>query len=284
MNQSETDFEFDKIRVELVDGIVDATIDNGPINLIDRGLFRELRNLPGYVLAHPEARVLRLRSANPQFFLAHFDVELILASRAAVDTAQPVVKPQSLHSFHQMCEEFRQLPVPTICEIGGRVGGGGGELAASCDMRFGAIGQTILCQMEVPLGILPGGSGTQRLPRMVGRGRALEIVLGGDDIDASTLESWGWLNRALAPEALAPFVQSLIERLAALPPDAVRLAKQSVLAATPDPTPGLLNEAFLFDQTLRYPESKQRMESFLSKGGQTIAGEMRVGDLGAELG
>ncbi len=284
MDQLETDPKFDKIRVEVVDGVVDAAIDNGPINLIDRSLFRELRKLPSYVVAHPEARVLHLRSANPKFFLAHFDVELILASQAAVDSAQPIVKPESLHGFHQMCEDFRQLPIPTICEISGRVGGGGGELAASCDMRFGAIGKTILCQMEVPLGILPGGSGTQRLPSMVGRGRALEIVLSGDDVDGATLERWGWLNRALAPEALAPFVKSLVQRLAAMPADAVRLAKQSVLAAMPDPTPGLLNEAFLFDQTLRYPESKQRMESFLAKGGQTIAGEMRVGDLGAELG
>ena len=175
------------------------------------------------------------------------------------------------------------MPIPTICEIGGRVGGGGGEMAASCDMRFGSAATT-LCQMEVPLGILPGGTGTQRLPRLLGRGRAMEIVLGGDDIDGETLERWGWLNRALPAGELRAFVDNLANRIASFPPEAVSRAKASVLAAGPDPTEGMLNEAFLFQETLRYPSSQQRMRAFLARGGQTPDGELRVGALGAELG
>ncbi len=176
------------------------------------------------------------------------------------------------------------MPIPTICEISGRVGGGGGELAASCDMRFGAAGSTILCQMEVPLGILPGGTGTQRLHHLVGRGRAMEIVLAGDDIDAETLAAWGWLNRAFDPAELAGRVDALAARLALMPPEAVSRAKASVLAATPDPTPGLIEEAFLFQETLRTDAAQQRMRNFLGRGGQTVEGEKRVGALGAELG
>ena len=183
-----------------------------------------------------------------------------------------------------MCERYRTMAIPTICEIAGRVGGGGGEFAASCDMRFGVIDSTILCQMEVPLGILPGGTGTQRLPALLGRGRALEIVLGGDDIDAVTLAQWGWLNRALPADELRSHVDRLAARIASFPPAAVSRGKASVLAASPDPTPGLLEEAFLFQETLRTEAAQERMRNFLARGGQTREGELRVGALGAEIG
>ena len=90
------------------------------------------------------------------------------------------------------------MPKITIAQIEGRVGGGGCELIQAFDMRFGVVDKTVINQMEVPLGILPGGGGTQRLPRLLGRGRALEIVLGGEDLDAATAERWGLLNRAFA--------------------------------------------------------------------------------------
>ena len=150
----------------------------------------------------------------------------------------------------------RTMPKATIAEIDGRVGGGGSEFASSCDMRFGAIGRTVVNQMEVPLGILPGGTGTQRLPRLVGRGRAMEIVLGGVDIDAVTAERWGYLNRALEPTELRPFVDALATRIAGFPAGAIALAKQSVLNAERLPlAEGLAEESFLFQQTLARPGS-----------------------------
>lgn len=272
--------EFRVMRVEARDGVLEAVIDNPPINLITRDLYRDLVQLVEVADAAADARVLVLRSANPDFFIAHYDVEAILTF--PIDS--PAERSDELNAFHQLCERLRTMPIPTICEIGGRVGGGGGELAASCDMRFGAKGATTLCQMEVPLGILPGGTGTQRLPRLVGRGRAMEIVLSGDDIDAETLEAWGWLNRALAPDDLQAHVAALATRLASMPPEAVSRAKAAVLAATPDPTPGLLEEAFLFQETVRTDAAQTRMQNFLERGGQTVDGEKRVGALGAELG
>ena len=91
-----------------------------------------------------------------------------------------------LNPFHVMCEAFRTMPKATIAVIEGRVGGGGSELALSCDMRFAAIGSAVLSQPEVALGIIPGGTGTARLGRLAGRSRALEIILGCDDFDALT--------------------------------------------------------------------------------------------------
>ncbi len=272
--------EFSVVSVTVTDGVAVAVIDNPPINLFTVQLFADMRALPDHVEHHTDARVLVVRSANPDFFIAHYDVEQILLA----PTDEPPERGTELKGFHKMCERYRTMAIPTIFEIAGRVGGGGAELSASADMRFGAVGKTKLCQMEVPLGILPGGSGTQRLPRLVGRNRAMEIVLGGDDIDAETLNAWGWLNRALAPDELTGFVDAFAARIAGFPPEAVSRAKASVLAAGPDPTEGLLTEALLFQETLRYPSSQQRMRAFLERGGQTPEGELRVGALGAELG
>ena len=146
-------------------------------------------------------------------------------------------------------------------------------------MRFGAIGQTVINQMEVPLGILPGGTGTQRLPRLVGRGRAMEIILGGVDIDAETAESWGLLNRALPPEELRPHVTALAKRIAGFPPVAVAAAKAAVANAdTMSLHDAMLEEAFLFQQTLRDPQARRRMEKFIEDGGQTRDGEKNLLD------
>jgi enoyl-CoA hydratase/carnithine racemase len=273
-------YDYELVRVSVEDGVAVAVLDNPPVNVMTVPLYHQLAAFADEVAADDEARVVVLRSANPDFFIAHYDVAAIL--RFPTDT-EPV-RADELSRFHAMTERFRTMPKATICEIAGRVGGGGGELAASCDLRFGALGRTVLCQMEVPLGILPGGSGTQRLPRLVGRNRALEIILGGDDIDADTLDRWGWLNRALPADELGPFVDRLAARIASFPPVAVREAKAATLAAEDDPVPGLIEEAYRFQVTLRDPASTRRMQNFLARGGQTAEGESRVGALGAELG
>src|SRR3954447_15628075 len=207
-----------KLRVELTGGpdsvVAWATIDNPPVNLLDRSLYRELREFAARAATDDQIRVVVLQSADPEFFIAHFDVETIL--RFPVDGH--AVRSEQLNPFHEMCERFRTMPKPTIAKVAGRVGGGGSELAASCDMRFGLLGATIVNQMEVPIGILPGGTGTQRLPRLMGRGRALELILGGIDLDAATAERWGYLNRAFATTAeLDAHVADLAERMAGYP-------------------------------------------------------------------
>ncbi len=124
------------------------------------------------------------------------------------------------------------------------------------------------------MGILPGGGGTQRLPRLMGRGRALEVVLGCEDFDAQLAERYGWINRALPADELAPFVERLARRIASFPPDAVRLAKRSVDAADGSLRDGLLDEGHFFNLTLTDPELDARMEGALARGAQTRKGEM----------
>lgn len=273
-------YDYETLQIEIDDGVAFAMIDAPPMNVMVRGLFADLAKFGAAVAEDDEVRVVVLRSADPDFFIAHFDVSAILQFPS---DGEPERAPE-LGGFHRMCETYRTMPKATIAEIGGRVGGGGNELAMSCDMRFGAIGRTIVNQMEVPLGILPGGTGTQRLPRLVGRGRAMEIILGGGDIDAATAEAWGLLNRALAPDELRPFVTTLARRIASYPRTAIALAKQSVANADTLPLhDGMLDEAHLFQQTLRDPEAQRRMQQFLDVGGQTRDGELRLTELITEL-
>ena len=219
------------------------------------------------------------KSAHPDFFLAHFDVEAILQFPTDGDAERSI----ELNPFHLMCERLRTMDKVTIAQIEGRVGGGGSELVSSMDMRFGVIGKTVVNQMEVPLGILPGGGGTQRLPRLVGRGRAMEIILGAQDLDAETAERWGYLNRIYAPADIDQAVNELASALRDFPQPAVRLAKASVNAAELPLAQGLQEEAYLFARLLRTSQAQQAMQKFMAMGGQTHEGEMRVADLVDEV-
>jgi enoyl-CoA hydratase/carnithine racemase len=259
-------------------GVATVTIDNGPVNLFDLGLYNGLAELSHVLAADDDVRVVVLRSANPDFFIAHFDVGLILKFPGDMPP------PTELSPFHAMCEAMRTMPKATIAVVEGRVGGGGSELLLSCDMRFAAIGRAVFNQPEVALGIIPGGTGTVRLGRLLGRSRALEVILGCDDVDARTAEAWGWVNRALPDGELWPFVDRLAARIASFPPLAVREAKASVLSVEKGIEADLLAEAAAFNRTLGDPRARAAMEKFMATGGQTPAAELRLGEFAGELG
>jgi enoyl-CoA hydratase/carnithine racemase len=256
--------KYSTLRVRVDDGVAFATIDNPPINLLDLGLIGDLDGLGRELEQARDIRVVVFDSADEEFFIAHADVELIQRLPREVPP-----KAESLTGFHAMVDRLRTLPQATIACIEGRARGGGSEFVLSLDMRFGALGHAVLGQPEVALGILPGGSGTQRLPRLIGRSRALEVILGCGDFPADIAERYGYLNRALPPDQLRPFVQRLARRIASFPTEAIRLAKQAVLEADKDVVGGLIEEAHLFNQTLATPEAQRRMTRFLDLGGQT---------------
>ena len=280
MSKTNVTYTYDTLSVALQDGVLYATISNPPVNVMTLGLYADLVDFTAKVAADDAVRVVVMQSADPEFFIAHFDVSVILTF--PIDTAPE--RATSLSPFHTMCELMRTMGKPTIAKLAGRVGGGGNEFAAACDMRFGVRDRTIINQMEVPLGILPGGGGTQHLPRLMGRSRALEVILGAEDLDAETAERWGYLNRIFPDTAtLDSFVERLALRMAAWPAGAVALAKASVLNAEPPMTEGLLDEAFLFQQTLRLPAARINMQAAMVQGAQTRAGEARIGALMAEV-
>ena len=182
-----------------------------------------------------------------------------------------------------MCEAMRTMPKATIAVIEGRVGGGGSELALSCDMRFAALGRAVFNQPEVALGIIPGGSGTVRLGRLIGRSRALEVILGCDDVDAATAERWGWVNRALPPTSCGRSSTAWPRGSPASRRIAVRAAKESVLRAERGVVEDLLAEGVAFQGTLGDPGAAAPDGEFMAGGGQTREGELRLGELAGEL-
>jgi enoyl-CoA hydratase/carnithine racemase len=272
---SSHDQGFKALKLYVERGVAWLTIDHPPINLLDLLLIQELDRMGRALESDDFVRVVVLQSANPDFFIAHADVRLIQQLPKNVPQ-----KPTRLSAFHQMVERFRTMPKATIGKIEGRARGGGSELLLSLDMRFGAIGRAIVSQPEVAVGIIPGGSGTQRLPRLVGRGRALEVILGCQDFSAELAERYGYINRALPAQELTRFVESLAYRIASFPASAIALAKASVDAAELPTVAGLLEEAHCFNQSLASQEAQERMAAFMAAGGQTYAVELA--GIGAE--
>jgi len=252
------------LKVRSSEGVAFVTIDHPPINLFDLALILVVDRVGRELEADADVRAVVVDSADPDFFIAHADVELILA---ASDEARETPKEPSL--FQQMVDRFRSMPKATIAMIEGICRGGGSELVLSMDMRFAALGKAALAQPEVAVGIIPGGSGTQRLPRLMGRGRALEVILGCEDFSAEQAERYGYVNRALPPEELRPFVENLAYRIASFPAEAIACAKAAVLAAEPPVAPGLTEEARLFEESAASPTARERMRAFLNAGGQT---------------
>jgi enoyl-CoA hydratase/carnithine racemase len=270
---------YEALRVAVADGIARVTIDHPPINLFDLQLMLELDRFGREVAEDASVRVMVVDSADPDFFIAHADVTLILG----LPREERSETNAELGFFHAMCDRFRTMPKATIAVIEGRVRGGGSEFVSSFDMRFASRERAVFGQPEAALGIIPGGGGTQRLPTLLGRARALEVTLGCGDVDGPLAEQWGWVNRALPDDELRPFVDALAARIASFPPKAIAAVKASVDSGVLDPVPGLCQEELVFTQTLLDPEAIRRMELFMSIGGQTREVELDLTDIYSRL-
>ena len=256
-------------------GVATVVIDNPPINLFDMPMIEEMTRLGQQLDEDDEVRVVVFESANPDFFIAHVDVNMILGIPVT-----SVEKPTKLSFFHEMLEKFRTMPKVTIGKVEGRARGGGSELLLALDMRFGAIGKAVLNQPEISSGIIPGGGGSTRLPRLIGRGRALEVIMSCEDFSAELAERYGYINRALPPEELGPFVDKLARRIASFPPQAIALAKAAVDAGEGMPTrQALMEEDHCMNQALATDAAREGMQGFLDIGGQTREVELELGEV-----
>src|SRR4029077_5019040 len=198
--------------------------DNPPLNIVGAGMFEGLQDLLARMDATPSLRVVVFDSANPEFYLAHFDLSDPSGSLGLIRTAGPTGLPVLTDTFVRLTRS----PVVSIAKIRGRVRGVGSEFVLACDMRFASREKTVLAQVEVGSGVHPGGGGTERLPQLVGRGRALEIVLGANDFDGETAERYGYVNRALPDRELDGFVDGLARRIASFDRRPIAAAKHLV--------------------------------------------------------
>jgi enoyl-CoA hydratase/carnithine racemase len=260
---------FDTLRLERDAGVAFVTIDHPPINLLDGALITDLNRLYDVVADDDDVRVVVFRSADADFFIAHADVAMIAAMPREPGTAAAVL--QGIDGF---MERWRTIPKITIAQLEGRARGGGSEFALALDMRFAAIGRARLAQPEVALGIIPGAGGTQRLARLLGRARALEVIVGCADVDAELAERYGWVNRALAADEIGAFVDRLARRIASFPAHAVRLAKSAVDAGAPAYDDGLAAERMAFGETLADPGLDARFDRAFTAGIQTRDAEL----------
>ena len=278
MSESETP-SYNHLQLFSESQVLWVTIDNPPINLITKSLLVDLIRLSNWLENDTEHIVVVFQSANPNFFLAHFDVTALLGDQNDQQNSED----HELNIFDALCERLRFSSKVTICKISGRIGGGGSEIAMACDMRFAALGKTIMNQMEVPIGIIPGGGGTQRLPYLVGYSRAAELILGGVDLDAQTGDDWGYFTRALPPEELDDYVEWLALRIASFDPAAVKGAKSSLLNSVPSLKNSLIKESQIFNDLCYSQDGQESLRRFLDLGGQTVEGELQISDLSTKV-
>ncbi|RDI66935.1 enoyl-CoA hydratase/isomerase family protein [Nocardia pseudobrasiliensis] len=245
------------IRVEVAKGVAWAIFENPPINLVDEAMKKDLVQFLDQVADDDAVRVIVFESADPDFFLAHLDV--------TGGASTPSNPPFSV----AIAQRLARLPKVSIAKIAGRARGAGSEIALACDMRFASLERAILGQPEVAVGLFPGGGGIQRLPRLIGRGRSLEVILGADDFPASVAERYGWVNRALPDAELDLFVDQLACRIASFPAEALATAKKLVDKISLPDDAVLAAENRLFWQAMANPEARRRLQRMLEDGLQT---------------
>jgi enoyl-CoA hydratase/carnithine racemase len=200
-----------------------ATLDNPPLNIMGPAMIAELSVLIGLIEADERLKVIVFDSSIPEFFMAHYDVLGDLR-----DSLEVPPGPTGMHPFTDFLVRLSRAPVVSVCSVCGRATGSGSEIALACDIRFASRENSVLSHWEVGVGFPPGGGPTARLPRLVGRSRALEILLGTDDINGDLAERYGYVNRSVPDAELDSFVDAFARRVASFDRDAIALTKSLV--------------------------------------------------------
>ena len=204
-------------------GYCRVTFDHPPINAITATMIAELAELVDLIEVDPDLNVVVFDSANPEFYLGHFDVENDPGRTAALGVA-----PTGLHAWLDLLVRLSRAPVVSVAAIRGRAQGAGSEFALACDLRFAARENTLLGRFEIGAGVIPGGGPMARLSRLVGRGRALEILLVADDFDGPGAERYGYVNRAIDDDRLDDEVEAIAARLQRIDHEAIARTKSCV--------------------------------------------------------
>jgi len=237
-----------------------VVFDYPPFNMVDDTIFQSLQDLLARMDASPTLRVVVFESAIPDFYLAHFDLT------GKIGNIMTAVGRSGLPILMDTFVRLTKSAVVSIAKIRGCVRGVSSEFVLACDMRFASRENTRLGQPEVGVGVHPGGGGAERLPHLVGRGRALEIILSGNDFDGDTAERYGYVNRALPDSELDGFVDALARRIASFDRRALAAAKDLVNQVSLPSADSLLEALNSFETALTWPETQQRVEALFKRG------------------
>lgn len=251
----------------------EVTFANPPLNIVGPSEVRELVSIVDQIEADPTVQVVVFDSAVPDYFIAHYDL-----LKPLQDSTGMAPGPTGMHPVPDLMVRLARLNVVTIVSIRGRATGIGSELALAADMRFASREKAVLSQFEVSAGFVAGGGPMARLPRLVGRGRALEILLGSDDINGDLAERYGYVNRALPDAELDGFVDGLARRIAGFDHQALIDTKKLVNLASLPPDAEMQPGWDAFITSVQRPGAQARLKSLVGKGLQT------PGDIEKHLG
>ena len=246
-----------------------------PMNLLGPELVRDLVTLLERAESDDTVRVLVFTSADPDYFISHVDLTRIPEYRA--EAAALVGEPSIALLFRHLSASR----LVTVAQIEGRVRAAGSEFVLACDMRFAARGSAVFGQFEPAFGLLPGGGGVQHLVRLMGRSRALEVMLSAEDYDADLAERYGWINRALPADEVGGFVTALARRIAGFPGGGHVAVKDRVNAVALAPPADFRRDSDVFGERVREIEVQRRIQAAMDRGLQTRDAEL---DLAGMLG
>jgi len=265
------------IKVRQERAVLFAEMSSPPMNLLGPELVRDLVALIQQAEADHTFKVLVFKSADRDYFISHVDVTRIKEYRAE---AAKLTGEASIAMLFRYLSASRLV---TIAQIEGRVRGAGSEFVLACDMRFASREAAIFSQIEAAFGQLPGGGATQHLTRLMGRARALEVILSAEDYDAEMAERYGWINRALTENALGDFVKALAHRIASFPAAGHVVVKDRVNAIALAPAEDFRRDSDLFAEGVRNPEAQSRIQAAMKRGFQTREAEMTLAQVLGEL-
>lgn len=253
-----------------------VTLDNPPLNLFDGAMTAGLKALIEQLDGDDRVAVVVFDSAVPDFFMAHLD----LAEAEDLDLAPG---PTGLSPWPDVALRLQQAPYITVASVRGRARGVGSEFVQAMDIRFASREKAILGQLEAGCGLFPGGGGMERLPRLVGRSRAIEIMVSADDYDADTAELYGWINRAIPDAQLDDYVDRFARRVASFERPAIATIKELVNQRTGLPSVGDLEQSQQrFFELLSGEAAQARVADLFQRGLQQV-GSLEL-NMGEELG
>jgi enoyl-CoA hydratase/carnithine racemase len=257
-----------------------VTFDIPPFNIFGPETIPQLDEAITQLEKDPRVKVVVFDSAVPGFFLTHYDFVPPLS-----DTTSLAPGPTGLPPLTDLFVRLSRAAVVSIALIRGRATGVGSELSLASDMRFASREKAILSQWEVGAGLVPGGGPMARLPRLIGRGRALEVLLSGNDIDGPLAELYGYVNRSLPDAELDAFVDSLALRIAAFDRQAITDIKGMVNVSSLPADEELGAQWNAFISSVQRPQAQQKVRQLMEWGLQKDPDvEGRLADYTGKLG